>query len=171
MPSIWYTLVILREFILNAAKNVRFLGSIIALTLLLRLLYLCCCLVHRTLIDPLQFELEYEPTRMRYSDLCAANATQWEAVKLNEMAQERQEDWMALWVTEMLRIAKPGAPVIVESLSLPLCDVLSDYGGLSKDFWAQAIDKYGWDVNPASIVFGDDVSYEQRYHVALRKNE
>jgi hypothetical protein len=128
--------------------------------------------VHRTLLDPLHFDLEYYATRSKYKALCRANETDWEAEKLRAIFQERQEDWMALWVTEMVRIAKPGAPVIVESIAPPYCEILYDYGGLSKDFWARAIDKYGWDVNPASVVFGNDMSHEEeRYHVALRKNK
>ena len=150
--------------LLNAAANLVF----VSITLTPRLLLVV--IVPRTLLDPLHFDLEYEATRNKYKALCLANETDWEAEKLRDLAQERQEDWMALWVTEMVRIAKPGAPVIVESLSPPLCEKLTDFGGISKDFWTRAIDKYGWDVNPASIVFGDDMSYRLRYHVALRKN-
>ena len=128
-------------------------------------------IVPRTLLDPLHFNLGYKATRRKYKALCLANESDWEAEKLRDLAQERQEDWMASWVTEMVRIAKPGTPVIVESLSPRLCENLKDFGGMSKDFWARAIDKYGWDVNPASIVFGDDLSYKHRYNVALRKNK
>jgi hypothetical protein len=116
-------------------------------------------------------DLEYEATFKKYAALCRADETDWEAVKLRNIAQERQEDWIASWVTEMVRIAKPGAPVIVESLSPPYCEILYDFGGITKDFWARAIDKYGWDVDPASIVFGNDMLYAKRYHVALRKNK
>jgi hypothetical protein len=143
-----------------------FRGGTIALT---RGFYLV--VVHRTLLDPLHFGLEYKASHNKYKALCRANETDWEAVKLKKFAQETQEDWMASWVTEMVRIAKPGAPVIVESLSPPYCEKLTDYGGISKDFWVPAIGKYGWDVDPASIVFGDDLAYKERYHVALRKNK
>jgi hypothetical protein len=129
-------------------------------------------LFHSTLLDPLRFGGDWDDYNQKYIALCAANATQWEAVKLNKIAQERQEDWMALWVTEMVRIAKPGAPVITEAVALPFCDEVGDYGGVSKEFWPRAIDKYGWDVDPASLVFGKDKHYDPgRYHVALKKNK
>jgi hypothetical protein len=127
-------------------------------------------IVHRTLLDPLHFDLGYYEDRDKYKALCSANETDWKAVKLRDTAQQRQEDWMALWVTEMVRIAKPGAPVIIESLSPPFCFKMYDYGGFSKEFWPRAIDKYGWDVIPSSLVFADDSRYAERYHVALRKN-
>jgi hypothetical protein len=38
---------------------------------------------------------------------------------LAEKAQQLQNDWYGKWVGEMIRIAKPGAPIIVEQVSYP----------------------------------------------------
>ena len=38
---------------------------------------------------------------------------------LAEQAQQLQNDWYGKWVGEMIRIAKPGAPIIVEQVSYP----------------------------------------------------
>jgi SAM-dependent methyltransferase len=40
-------------------------------------------------------------------------------MELAKQAQQIQNDWYAKWVGEMIRIAKPGAPVIIEQVSFP----------------------------------------------------
>ena len=47
---------------------------------------------------------------------------------LREIAQRRQEDFYAAWVGEMIRVAKPGAPIVVEHVSQPKCDDREDWG-------------------------------------------
>jgi hypothetical protein len=126
-------------------------------------------LFYRTLLDPLHFEAGYDGNKIMYGANCKrAKSHDWKASKLREIAQQRQEDWIALWVSEMVRIAKPGAPVIIEALAVPSCDHITEWG-VRKDFWSKAIDKYGWDLDPASITFGDDFQNQNRYHVAMRK--
>jgi hypothetical protein len=93
-----------------------------------------------------------------------------EAKKLAEIAQDRQHDWFGKWVGEMVRIAKPGAAVIVEEVSQPFCDDPDDWGGVTPDFWTSAIDTYGWDIDPHSIEIETDKVFGQRYHVFMRKN-
>lgn len=105
----------------------------------------------------------------RYEKLCE-EAT-WQDKTLNEIAQQRQNDWFGVWVGEMVRIAKPGAPVIVEQVSYPLCEAFFDWGGVSQEFWTNyAVQRYGWDINPSSIEFEDDRLFRKRYHVFMRKN-
>ena len=43
---------------------------------------------------------------------------------LVEQAQQIQNDWFGKWVGEMIRIVKPGAPIIVEQVSYP-CVILN----------------------------------------------
>ena len=62
----------------------------------------------------------------RYHELC--DGTDWRDVTLREVAQRRQEDFYAAWVGEMIRIAKPGKPIIVEHVSQPKCDDREDWG-------------------------------------------
>jgi hypothetical protein len=122
-----------------------------------------------TLLDPLDLDMGVKKNYERYESLCEGEI--WQDKKLNEIAQQRQNDWFGLWVSEMVRIAKPGAPVIVEQVSYPFCEAYFDWGGVSQAFWTNyAIKKYGWDVDPASIEFEDDRIFRKRYHVFMRKN-
>ena len=106
-----------------------------------------------------------------YAQLCNATDDDWEAAKLVKLAQEKQNDWFGLWVSEMVRIAKPGAAVIVEQVSVPYCNDIDDWGGVSQDFWRSGVGNYGWDIDPSSIEMEDDkVFAETRYHVFMRKN-
>jgi hypothetical protein len=86
-----------------------------------------------------------------------------------EKMQRIQEDWYGGWVSEMVRIARPGAPVLVEEVTLPLCKDFDGHGGVSREFWEQAIDKYSWNIEMGSMRFVD--SREARYHVVMRKKE
>lgn len=70
----------------------------------------------------------------------------------------------------MIRIAKPGAPVIVEQIPVVYCDEVEDNGGVHKEYWPRAVKVYHWDIDPASIEFKDDTQFDQRYHVFMRKN-
>ena len=103
-----------------------------------------------------------------YETICVGET--WEDKKLREVAQQRQSDWFGVWVSEMVRIAKPGAPVIVEEVSYPFCEATYDWGGVNQDFWFDAIETYGWDIDPASIEFEDDRLFRKRYHVFMRKH-
>ena len=93
-----------------------------------------------------------------------------EASKLAEIAQQKQEDWFALWVHEMIRIAKPGAPVIIEQVSKPYCNDMDDWGGVPHKFWASGIEKYGWNVDKNSLQLARDKVFKQRYNVFMQKN-
>ena len=104
----------------------------------------------------------------QYMSYCAGETEQDKV--LSERAQRRQEDWYASWVSAMIRIAKPGAPVIVEQVSYPLCDALFDWGGVPQSFWREAIRSNGWDIDPSSVVFDTDSIFRRRYHVSMRKN-
>ena len=106
-----------------------------------------------------------------YDKLCDASKDDWKSQNLSALAQSRQEDWFGLWVSEMVRIAKPGTPVIVENVAPPYCVKRWDWGGVNRDFWTRAIDTYGWDVDRHSLAFQDDTAYKFRYHVAMRKKK
>jgi hypothetical protein len=123
------------------------------------------------LLDPLHFEeAKSSEGEKKYDRLCRAKSDDWQSIKLKEIAQQLQEDWFAGWVGEMIRIAKPGAPVIVENIAPPYCKYRSDWGGVDKEFWSSAIGKYGLDIDPSSITFMQSVHSKQRYHAAMRKN-
>jgi hypothetical protein len=79
--------------------------------------------------------------------------------------------WYGQWVGQMIRLAKPGAPVIVEQVSYSFCSAIYDWGGVDQDFWPAAIDRYQWDVDPDSFVFRRDTIFRKRYHVYMKKNQ
>jgi hypothetical protein len=88
--------------------------------------------VHSPIGNPLHFDMPdadpYQINHGRYTELCEANDNDWRSVTLRETAQRTQEDFYAAWVGEMVRLAKPGRPVLVEHVSLPKCDQPDDWG-------------------------------------------
>ena len=90
---------------------------------------------------------------------------------MNELQQQKQDDWYGNWVKEMARIAKPGVPVIVEQVSPRYCDAFFDWGGVNKQFWYDAAfnNTYDWNVEPESIIIEDDTIFRERYHVFMLK--
>lgn len=65
------------------------------------------------LFDPLLLNQSTDENFAQYGAHCEEDS------QLAAKAQQRQNDWYAAWVGEMIRIAKPGAPVIVEQVSFP----------------------------------------------------
>jgi len=127
--------------------------------------------------DPLEFKLSNVDALWRkYAQICHPSNNRDQARK--DQLQRLQEDWYAAWVSEMIRIAKPGAPVIVEQVSPSVCTDNEDWGGVDRQFWrAATVQKYRWDVDPKSIEIQEDLSlgsakgeYESRYHVFMKKN-
>jgi hypothetical protein len=75
------------------------------------------------LFNPLELPgFSTEESFVTYRSYCQESArTEGDSVssaKASE-AQRIQEDWYAKWVEEMIRMAKPGAPIIVEHVSPP----------------------------------------------------
>lgn len=93
--------------------------------------------------------------------------------------QREQEDWIASWVSEMVRLVTPGKVVVVENVGYPFCsqpgDEFDDWGGVTKEWWRRAITQYGWLVDPDSMMFEDMPISEKwdtaRYHVAFRRTQ
>lgn len=77
---------------------------------------------------------------------------------------------MNKWISEMIRIAKPGKPVIAEAVSDHICERSGEMGLVPRTFWKEAVAKYGWDVNPDSIVIENNKALHWRYNVFMRKN-
>ena len=121
--------------------------------------------------DPLDLKSvlgrEYEA-----DDILVCNKTSWSKIKLAQLNQRmQQEDWFVAWVVEMIRIVKPAKPIIVEPVSMPTCDSPSDWGGVSREWWTDAVERYGWDVDVDSIVIESLSKHvDDRYNVFMRKN-
>ena len=100
------------------------------------------------------------------------NTTQQKDKEKSEMLinilQENQQTWFAQWATEMIRIAKPGKPIIFEQVSsVANCD--NGMGGVPPKFWKQSIHNYQWDVDLSSVKFWK-LQREERYHVFMKKS-
>jgi hypothetical protein len=122
------------------------------------------------MMDPLDFKESGDGNYARMTEICNSKDNP-EMVKLAVKMQERQNDWYGQWVGQMIRLAKPGAPVIVEQISYSFCSAIYDWGGVDQDFWPAAIDRYQWDVDPDSFVFEWDTIFRKRYHVYMKKNQ
>jgi len=83
--------------------------------------------------------------------------------------QAIQEEWYAAWTSELIRIARPGAPVLVEEISLPLCEVSHDFGGVSQDFWERAVRRYSWKVEKDSMHFTQAAN--GHYFLSMKKQD
>jgi hypothetical protein len=86
------------------------------------LIFACGCEQCSPLLDPLHFGKSTNENYGRYTTICKSDEDDWKGEKLNQMAQEAQNDWYGKWIAEMARIAKPGVPVIVEQVSPPYCN-------------------------------------------------
>jgi hypothetical protein len=121
------------------------------------------------LFDPLGIEGQYSGELLAfYRGLC--KDTDLKSAKLLELAQERQEDHVGQWIKEMIRIAKPGKPVIVELVSPHVCEPNDLMGLVPQNFWKSAVDKYELNVDPASIVIETSKLMDWRYNVFMQKN-
>ena len=88
---------------------------------------------------------------------------------MGKLDQTAVENWYAAWVSELIRITKPGKPIVVEQVSFPTCANKMDWGGVSKTWWKLAVAKYEWDVDEKSLVIKDLLP--NRYNVFMVKNQ
>jgi hypothetical protein len=119
--------------------------------------------------DPLNIGKELG-RELKFEDVCNQE-NNWARNKLRILDQNAQEDWYAAWVKELVRITKRGKPIVIEEISLPMCENEYDWGGVKKDWWREAAIKYKWDVDVDSIyIEGLKKSDEDsRYNLFMRK--
>ncbi|KAL7564950.1 hypothetical protein ACA910_010344 [Epithemia clementina (nom. ined.)] len=92
-------------------------------------------------------------------------------VALANQMQKEQEEWHAKWVTELIRITKPGQFVIIEDVGYPACTLETEWGGVDTEWWYDAIEQYQWDAQVVDILEEDPFTwYINRYNVVLQKN-
>jgi hypothetical protein len=114
----------------------------------------------------------------RQREIC--QRADWKSEMLYQLAQDRQEAFYGRWVSEMIRIAKPGAIVALEHIPDPtVCsastgpDVLTWSGGVPPTFWSTGVDRFHWDIDPTSIEIEiDDTLFpdQHHYHVLMKKH-
>jgi len=98
---------------------------------------------------------------------------------LLQQMQQQQQDWFASWVSELLRIVKPGHSIIVEDVGWPACwedHVDGDnWGGVLPSWWSDAKtwETYGWThlIEPESVAIEEQAWYPDRYNVRLQKQD
>lgn len=133
------------------------------------------------LIDPLNLSSSTSSSKKLKVSIenCFSNDTEKQELAKNE--QQLQHDWYASWIQEMIRIAKPGKPIVAESNCESVCKhfreypKIHDWGGVDKKWWSNAISTYNWNVDPSSLVIQDEKTTKEwkypRYHVFMRKKE
>jgi SAM-dependent methyltransferase len=119
--------------------------------------------------DPLELKIyDRDQLAVAYHDICTLSKTK-RARETREEMQRKQEDWFAKWVTEMVRITKPGGTIIFESVTLPFCDSEELGAGVSRLFWINGVHIYRWPVDTSTLAFEEDTIFQGRYHVSVRK--
>lgn len=107
----------------------------------------------------------------RRREICRTKEIDWKAATLWKLAMEQQETWYAEWVTGLVRIAKPGAPVIVEMVS-EVCDesLVDPWGlGVRYDFWKEHAED--WDVEDVQFELNNVFPQRHRYNVFMKKRK
>jgi len=94
-------------------------------------------------------------------------------IPLRDKAQQIQEEWADRWMTDMVRVTRPGGLIIVENLSFPYCESMEDFGGILPTWWNGAFEEHehDWKVDRSSLQIGIDRLRHWRYHLAIRKKE
>eukprot|EP00978_Attheya_sp_CCMP212_P013944 scaffold35278_cov54-Attheya_sp.AAC.5 len=110
----------------------------------------------------------------KFKSYCDDSTDKAEEV-LTRLDQNAQEKYHSDFVKQMIRIAKPCAPIIIEFVSFPVCGSLgqSNWGGVDIEFWIDGPQKYGWDVDPnpnSIVIFEVSLNGKKRYNVKLMKN-
>lgn len=125
--------------------------------------------------DPWKEESDDRNNLLHRDEICQDKKHDWKSAALWGIAQKEQNQWHAQWLANMVRIAKPGAPIIVEQVSTAYCsNGLDAWGeGVSHTFWQQTIEDFDLDVDIASVQFEVDILFPsaRRYNVIMRKNK
>jgi hypothetical protein len=119
--------------------------------------------------DPLGLKInDRDKLAAAYHEICTRSKTK--AARETRLKMQRsQEEWFAKWVTEMVRITKPGGVIIFESVTLPFCDSEELGAGVSRLFWINGVHIYKWPVDTSTLFFEEDTIFKGRYHVSVRK--
>jgi hypothetical protein len=119
--------------------------------------------------DPLNFHLELGRP-IKWKDFCKSKYT---PTKKGKEDQAAQSEWYRKWVSELIRITKPGQNIIVEQVSQPYCTDKNDWGGVAKEWWYDTVQRYGWNIDVNSIVIQDldqgQTPKGLRYNIFMKK--
>jgi hypothetical protein len=89
--------------------------------------------------------------------------------------QEFQNDYFSQWVGEMVRVAKPGAPIIIENVSPAFCppsptNTFSSCG-IDRPWWKSFVRIDDIPVHPESLVLEKSRLVDKEYHVIMNKEQ
>uniref|UniRef100_A0A7S2Y8C2 Uncharacterized protein n=2 Tax=Entomoneis paludosa TaxID=265537 RepID=A0A7S2Y8C2_9STRA len=104
-----------------------------------------------------------------YDKICAEKDKKQK--KLYEKWLSTQEQWFTRWVREMIRIAKPGSPIILEQISQAYCDNDNDWDGVRQKFWKTFVADKQNGVDPHSLDMEPNKVDEDRYNVFMKKRK
>ena len=110
----------------------------------------------------------------KYENLCTlTDDGDWHMRELSKLAQKKQEEWFSSWISELIRITKPGGTIIIEDIGKPYCMDQQDWGGVERTWWLEAKDLYDWNIveDSISIVNSMEGMPQGRYHVSTKKVE
>ena len=127
------------------------------------------------MFDPLGWKTEPDPERFPkgksddnvydyYEQICEGRV--YEHKKLRKKWRRKQEAWYEQWVGEMIRIAKPGVPIILEQVSVDFCDNREDWDGVSRSYWERQVEQWG---TVEDLQMETNENDELRYNVFMRK--
>eukprot|EP00978_Attheya_sp_CCMP212_P048453 scaffold523281_cov63-Attheya_sp.AAC.1 len=135
-------------------------------------------LVYTGFMDPIVDPLNLFPglgisQRMReLKDICSSQDRHQQL--LVTLDQDAQDEYHSNFVMEMIRIAKPGAPIILEFVSHAACSATGSlWGGVNINFWMTGANKFGWDIDPNTEIdmYELELNGDERYNVRMLKNK
>ena len=150
----------------------------------------------RDLWDTSHSVINNEEFLQRHRDLCRTKGSDWKSSTLYNESQQEQEMIYGQYVSEMIRITKPGNVIAIEHVPMPFCLIMESamndvgeeqfYGGvgIAQSFWYnnQTHERYQWnDIDMSTIEIEMDTSSALRrsdihnnidhthYHVVMKK--
>ena len=104
--------------------------------------------------DPMQYSLDRDNNFDRYRKLCKRSQAGIHEELIGFAVGEHRNSLYGSWLSQAIRVAKPGAPIIIEQRSdAPYCNAFffPEDEGVALNFWRQAMTFYNLDVDPHSI--------------------
>jgi len=135
-------------------------------------------LVYTGFMDPIVDPLNLFPGKgisQRMQELKAiCNSQDRHQQLLVTLDQNAQDEYHSNFVIEMIRIAKPGAPIILEFISHGACSATGSlWGGVNINFWMTGANKWGWDIdrNTEIDLYELELNGLKRYNVRMLKKK
>lgn len=128
-------------------------------------------IVHSAMTNPLDLTDPPETWFSKYQEICTSEEHDWEGTPWKDLVETNQQIFFETWVADMVRVVRPGGIVVLENLAVSWCESSRNEGGVSRDWWVTLAKQHedDWDIDPTTVVVGDDFLRDWRYHVVMRK--